>query len=308
MGNTFYNRTTILNKVFIITFFISINLFGQKNVRIGFLDLDLVLNNNNDYITANQELESKINIWRTEIENKQKEILGKKESLKIESALLTNELIEERIEDIKYDEDLLNTYIDKRFGVEGDWIKEKVLLSQPAQDEILIAIREIAADRKLDYVFDSSADILVLHSEKKYDISDLVIRYLEIKDKKEAKKFLIDSKNEENNKKSNSKDDQRRLELQKLKEERLKKIEERKKKKEKKVKSKNLDKNTDSISKTNENKKDELEKKRQKKLLEIKKRKEEQKKLIQERKEKRLEELEIRRKEIEEKRNKIKNN
>ena len=253
MGNTFYNRTTILIKVLIITFFVSINLFGQKNVRIGFLDLDLVLNNNNDYITANQELESKINIWRTEIENKQKEILGKKESLKIESALLTNELIEERIEDIKYDEDLLNTYIDKRFGVEGDWIKEKVLLSQPAQDEILIAIREIAADRKLDYVFDSSADILVLHSEKKYDISDLVIRYLEIKDKKEAKKFLIDSKNEENKKKSNPKDDLRRLELQKLKEERLKKIEERKKKKEKKVKSKNLDKNIDSISKTNEN-------------------------------------------------------
>ena len=305
MGNTFYNRTTILSKVFIITFFVSINLFGQKNVRIGFLDLDLVLNNNNEYITANQELESKINIWRTEIENRQKEILGKKESLKIESALLTNELIEERIEDIKYDEDLLNTYIDKRFGVEGDWIKEKVLLSQPAQDEILIAIREIAADRKLDYVFDSSADILVLHSEKKYDISDLVIRYLEIKDKKEAKKFLNDSKNQENNKKSNPKAEQRRLELQKLKEERLKKIEERK---EKKVKSKNLDKKTDSISNTNENKKDELEKKRQEKLLEIKKRKEEQKKLIQERKKKRLQELEKRRKEIEEKRNKIKNN
>ena len=305
MGNTFYNRTTILSKVFIITFFVSINLFGQKNVRIGFLDLGLVLDNNNDYITANQELESKINIWRTEIENRQKEILSKKESLKIESALLTNELIEERIEDIKYDEDLLNTYIDKRFGVEGDWIKEKVLLSQPAQDEILIAIREIAADRKLDYVFDSSADILVLHSEKKYDISDLVIRYLEIKDKKEAKKFLNDSKNQENNKKSNPKAEQRRLELQKLKEERLKKIEERK---EKKVKSKNLDKKTDSISNTNENKKDELEKKRQEKLLEIKKRKEEQKKLIQERKKKRLEELEKRRNEIEEKRNKTKNN
>ena len=305
MGNTFYNRTTILSKVFIITFFVSINLFGQKNVRIGFLDLDLVLNNNNDYITANQELESKINIWRTEIENRQKEILSKKESLKIESALLTNELIEERIEDIKYDEDLLNTYIDKRFGVEGDWIKEKVLLSQPAQDEILIAIREIAADRKLDYVFDSSADILVLHSEKKYDISDLVIRYLEIKDKKEAKKFLNDSKNKENNKKSNPKAEQRRLELQKLKEERLKKIEERK---EKKVKSKNLDKNADSIPNTHENKKNELEKKRNEKLLDIKKRKEEQKKLIQERKKKRLEELEKRRKEIEEKRNKIKNN
>ena len=305
MGNTFYNRTTILSKVFIITFFVSINLFGQKNVRIGFLDLDLVLNNNNNYITANQELESKINIWRKEIENKQKEILGKKESLKIESALLTNELIEERIEDIKYDEDLLNTYIDKRFGVEGDWIKEKVLLSQPAQDEILIAVREIAADRKLDYVFDSSADILVLHSEKKYDISDLVIRYLEIKDKKEARKFLNDSKNEENNKKSNPKAEQRRLELQKLKEERKKKIEERKKNK---VKSKNLDKNTDSISNTNKNKKDELEKKRQEKLLQVKKRKEEQKKLIQERKQKRLEELETRRKEIEDKRNKIKNN
>ena len=117
--------------------------------------MDLVLNNNNDYITANQELESKINIWRTEIENRQKEILGKKESLKIESALLTNELIEERIEDIKYDEDLLIHILIKDLELR-DWIKEKVLLSQPAQDEILIAIREIAADRKLDYVFDSN--------------------------------------------------------------------------------------------------------------------------------------------------------
>ena len=83
----------------------------------------------------------------------------------------------------------LNQYIEQRFGVEGDWIKQKLLLAQPAQDEILTAIREIASDRKLNYVFDNTAEILVLHSEKKYDISDLVIRYLEIEDKKKGKKF-----------------------------------------------------------------------------------------------------------------------
>ena len=51
---------------------------------------------------------------------------------------------------------------------------------------------------------------LVLHSEKKYDISELVIRYIEIEDKKKAQTFLAETKKEERKNRSNPSLDERR--------------------------------------------------------------------------------------------------
>jgi Skp family chaperone for outer membrane proteins len=283
-----------------ICFLMISSIYAQRNVRIGFLDLDKVLQANQDYGTASQELEGKIGAWQKEIDNK-------KEVLELERPLLTEEVAEERAEDLLFEQEKLDQYIDKRFGTEGDWIKQKVLLSQPVQDEILTAIREIADDRNLDYVFDSTADILVLHSEKKYDISDLVIRYIAIEDKKEALEFLAETKKEERRQRSNPDLEARRkaLEERKFKRERL--LQERKAERERK---KNAKKSGGSIpdvpALSNEElraaRKAALEEKRKARAAEIEKRKKEQAEAIEKRKKERLEELELRKKELEEKR------
>ncbi|MGB0444336.1 MAG: OmpH family outer membrane protein, partial [Flavobacteriaceae bacterium] len=200
---------------------------AQKNVRIGFLDIDKVLESHKGYATSNQELEAKITAWRNEIETKQKELDQQRESLDLERPLLTEEIFEERAEDIAFEQEKLDQYIKKRFGTEGDWVKQKVMLAQPAQDEILTAIKEIADDRNLDYVFDSTADILVLHSEKKYDISDLVIRYIEIEDKKKAQEFLSKTKRDERRQRTNPALEEKRKVLEQRKAERQKLLEER---------------------------------------------------------------------------------
>jgi Skp family chaperone for outer membrane proteins len=290
-----------------ICFLMISSIYAQRNVRIGFLDLDKVLQANQDYGTASQELEGKIGAWRAEIETRQKEIDNKKEVLELERPLLTEEVAEDRAEDLLFEQEKLDQYIDKRFGTEGDWIKQKVLLSQPVQDEILTAIREIADDRNLDYVFDSTADILVLHSEKKYDISDLVIRYIAIEDKKEALEFLAETKKEERRQRSNPDLEARRkaLEERKFKRERL--LQERKAERERK---KNAKKSGGSIpdvpALSNEElraaRKAALEEKRKARAAEIEKRKKEQAEAIEKRKKERLEELELRKKELEEKR------
>ena len=201
--------------------------YAQRNVRIGFLDIDKVLAAHSGFSESSQDLETKIVAWRNEIDLKQKELDKQTKALEIERPLLTDEIAEEREDDIAFEQEKLNQYIERRFGIEGDWIKQKLQLAKPAQDEILTAIREIAADRKLNYVFDSTADILVLHSEKKYDISDLVIRYLEIEDKKKAQDFLAETKKEERQKRSNPSLDERRKKIAQQKAERLKLLEER---------------------------------------------------------------------------------
>ena len=172
---------------------------AQNRVRIGFMDMDRVLENLNDYKDANAALEDKITFWKEEISNKQSKIDELQKKLDLERPLLTEELIEEREEDIEFVQDELNNYPQKRFGPQGDWVAQKVVFTQPIQDKILEAVKEIAENRKLDYVFDRSAEILVFHSEKKYDISNLVVKYINQKDKKKAREELVESRKQEQN-------------------------------------------------------------------------------------------------------------
>lgn len=302
-------------RAFLIVLFMSFTPFvkAQKNVRIGFLNIDKVLEVHKGYSTSSQELEEKITAWRNEIETKQKELDQQLESLELERPLLTEEIYEERVEDIGFEQDKLDQYIEKRFGTEGDWIKQKVLLAQPAQDEILTAIKEVADDRNLDYVFDSTAEILVLHSEKKYDISELVIRYLEIEDKKKAQEFLSETKKEERRQRTNPALEAKRKALEKRKAERQKLLEERKAEREsKKNKKKSGGKVSDTVvdNRSNEDqratRKAEIEQKRKDRAAELAQRKKEQAEALAKRKKERLEELERRKKEIEEKRKQAK--
>ena len=172
---------------------------AQNRVRIGFMNMDRVLENLNDYKDANAALEDKITFWKEEISNKQSKIDELQKKLDLERPLLTEELIEEREEDIEFEQDELNKYQQKRFGPQGDWLAQKVVFTQPIQDKILEAVKEIAENRKLDYVFDRSAEILVFHSEKKYDISNLVVKYINQKDKKKAREELVESRKQEQN-------------------------------------------------------------------------------------------------------------
>ena len=172
---------------------------AQNRVRIGFVDLDRVLENLNDCNDANAALDYKITFCKEEIINKQSKIDELQKKLDLERPLLTEELIEEREEDIEFEQDELNNYQQKRFGPQGDWLAQKVVFTQPIQDKILEAVKEIAENRKLDYVFDRSAEILVFHSEKKYDISNLVVKYINQKDKKKAREELVESRKQEQN-------------------------------------------------------------------------------------------------------------
>ena len=301
--------TSLRASLFLLLISFTLVVKAQRNVRIGFLNIDNVLEAHKGYTTSSQELEEKITTWRNEIETKQKELDQQRESLELERPLLTEEIYEERAEDIRFEQDKLDQYIEKRFGTEGDWIKQKVLLAQPAQDEILTAIKEVADDRNLDYVFDSTAEILVLHSEKKYDISELVIRYLEIEDKKKAQEFLNETKKEERRQRTNPALEAKREALEKRKAERQKLLEERKAERERKKNNKKSGgkaANTVADDSSDEDqraaRKAEIEQKQKDRAAELAQRKKEQAEALAKRKKERLEELERRKKEIEEKR------
>ena len=64
------------------------------------------------------------------------------------------------------------------------------------QDQVFNIVQEIAENKKYDFIFDKSADIVMLFSADRHDISDIVLRSInrsakrkEIKNKKEKREL-----------------------------------------------------------------------------------------------------------------------
>ena len=156
-----------------------------RGIRIGYIDMEYILEKVPDYAEAKNQLEQKAQKWKQEIELKRNEINKLKENLKTERVLLTKELIEEKEEEITYLETLLLEYQQKRFGSTGDLITQKAVLVKPIQDQVFTAVQDIAEQQKYDFIFDKSSDLTMLFAAKKHNISDKVIRALTRAEKRE---------------------------------------------------------------------------------------------------------------------------
>ena len=170
----YLNKKTIFFQVFILLFVSEI--FSQKQLRVGYINMDYILTNLDDYNIANEEYNIKLDLWRKEIESRKLSIKVANEELEIKKPLIPDEIYQNLKDEIDFDEKQLNQYIQKRFGPEGDWLIQEKILIQPIQDEVLAIVQKIAEKNKFDFIFDKSSAIIMLYSEKKYDISELVLK------------------------------------------------------------------------------------------------------------------------------------
>ncbi len=156
-----------------------------RGTKIGYIDMEYILQNIPDYTEAQNQLETKAQKWKAEIEVKTNEINALREALKAEKALLTKELIEERETEIRFLEKEKSDYQQSRFGANGDLILQKAMLAKPIQDQVFTAIQDIAERLKYDFIFDKTSDMTMLFAAKRFDISEQVLRILNRTEKRE---------------------------------------------------------------------------------------------------------------------------
>lgn len=156
----------------------AISVQAQKIVRIGYIDMNYILQNVPDYAEANNNLEQKAQKWKQELDAKKNAVNKLKETLKTEKALLTKELIEEREEAIAFEEKEFSDLQEKHFGPQGDYFVQKSTLVKPVQDQVFNAVQDIAERLKFDFIFDKSSDLTMLFGAKRYDLSDKVVKAL----------------------------------------------------------------------------------------------------------------------------------
>ena len=166
------NVLYLLTLVFMLT--LSVN--AQRGVRIGYIDTEFILENVPEYQEATAQLNEKAGKWKNDIDAQLNAIEQKRKNLSNEKALLTQELINEREEDINFEEKEILDYQQKRFGPNGDLFIQKKQLMQPIQDQIFAAVQDMAATKQYDFIFDKSSDAVMLYSAKQFDLSDQIIR------------------------------------------------------------------------------------------------------------------------------------
>jgi len=178
ISTTYKTKQMKRNVLFLVTL-VSLSCFvshAQRGVRIGYIDTEYILESVPEYQEANTQLDQKVQQWKSDIEQRLTTIESKKKQLNSERVLLTQQLYEERLEDIGFEEAEVLDYQQKRFGPSGDLMIQKQQLIQPIQDQIFAAVQEIAENKKYDFIFDKSADVVMLYSAERFDISELIIR------------------------------------------------------------------------------------------------------------------------------------
>lgn len=156
-----------------------------RGTKLGYIDMEYILQNVPDYTEAKAQLEQKVEKWKLEIDTKKIEINKLKEALKAERALLTKELIDERETEINFLENENLDYQQKRFGANGDLMIQKSVLVKPIQDQVFTAVQDIAQRLNYDFIFDKTSDLTMLFAAKKFDISDQILRTLNRTEKRE---------------------------------------------------------------------------------------------------------------------------
>lgn len=256
--------------------------FAQRGVRIAYVDMEYILENVEEYRAATEQLEIKVQKWKVQIEQKQSSIEQMKKDLMAEKVLLTDELISEREEEIQILEKEMIEYQQDRFGPQGDLVLQKRQLIQPIQDQVFNEVQKIGTNKKYDFIFDKSADVVMLYSQKRHDISDIILRGIartrkvSAPKKKATRKSRFEdddepveeemsdalkerkAKAEEAQDARNKTADEKRAEQLKLREERKKAYEERRKKlleeREAKKKAKQEERNSESEDDDTDNK------------------------------------------------------
>ena len=82
----------LFSAIFLLIFSSS---YSQKTLRVGYINMDYILENLDDYKLANQEYSLKLDKWRREIEKKNNDLDVRFKELEIKRPLITTTIYEE---------------------------------------------------------------------------------------------------------------------------------------------------------------------------------------------------------------------
>lgn len=170
-----------MKKVLFLIIFFSASFANLQAQRIVYVDTDYILENMPEYAEAQEKLETFVAAWNEDIIKKEQAVIDMKATFK-QNELLMPEVtkIEEEQKIAKAESDLAKLKL-RRFGTKGDLYKKQQDLIKPIQDRVYNAIKQMSEYRDYDMVLDKATGVSILFVKPKLDVSDEVLRIVNVK-------------------------------------------------------------------------------------------------------------------------------
>lgn len=151
--------------------------------KFGYIDSEYILNKHPDYKVVQYELAKLSAEWKKEAQTLDQEIKEMYTQLKAEEVLLTEEMYQKRMADIKVKEKTAQEFTSRVFGIDGLYYQKQAELLQPLQSKIYDAIERVSRRNNLATLFDKAAGpSAIIWSDPRHDYSEFVLEELGIED------------------------------------------------------------------------------------------------------------------------------
>jgi len=151
--------------------------------KFGYIDSEYILNRHPDYKVIQDELQKLSTEWKKEAQSLDQEIKDLSTQLKAEEVLLTEEMYQKRLEEIKAKQKASQEFNSRIFGIEGMYYQKQAELLQPLQSKIYDAIERVSRRNNLAVLFDKAAGpSAIIYTDPRHDYSEFVLEELGIED------------------------------------------------------------------------------------------------------------------------------
>jgi outer membrane protein len=163
--------------VLIISFAILTTAFATAQ-KYAFVDSEYIRKNIPAFNKAQEQLDKLSQQWEKEVSDGYAIVEQMYKSYQNDVVLLSQDMKTKREEAIISKEKEIKDLQNKYFGVEGELFKKRNELVKPIQDEILKAIKTVAAEGSYAAIFDTASGGNILFANPKFDISDQILEKL----------------------------------------------------------------------------------------------------------------------------------
>ena len=116
-----------------------------------------------------------VKVWQNELDNMSKDLQNKYEDYQKKQALFNDQAKQAEQKKLIDEEQRMNDYKAQKFGQQGELAMQQDRLMAPIKEKVFAAIKQIANENKLSFVFDKAGDVLLLYGEPSADYTYKVI-------------------------------------------------------------------------------------------------------------------------------------
>lgn len=164
-----------LKFISVIFVFIFFSTSSYSQAKIGWINSQTIMDKLPEAQEAQRQLDNLVTEWQNELAKMQNEWQRKFEEYDKRKLILTDKGRVDAERELQELDRKIIDYRNRKFGQNGELFQKQNELLKPVQDKIFKAIQDVAKEEGYDYIFDKSGDILLMYTNEKYDLTNVVL-------------------------------------------------------------------------------------------------------------------------------------